>query len=625
MVPSIDRRTLLGGAIASTAISGLDGAASAGPGGTLYHELLARWIGGLVACQATGMRRAGENGGFLCPACALVHGRSGDAVYPLLAQARLSGDDRLVAAARAAHDWCEAHTSRPDGSWVNDPALSTWKGITVFRAIALAETLHRHGDLLDRTTRERWRTRLTRAVAFLDGFITFEVGNINYPVSMAYAAALSARVLGSSALEARGRAFAHGALDYLTANGLLFGEGHPQRGLTPKGCRPVDLGYNVEESLPALARYARLTGDTTIEDAVAKSLAAHLDFMLPDGAWDNSWGSRNYKWSWWGSRTSDGCQTAFALLAGRDPRFAEAAHRNLALMARATAEDGLLAGGLDYGRAGYRACLHHSLSHASALAAVIDSGAAGPATPADLPCDRPQGLRSWPEIDTHRVATDDWRATVTGYDFDYLAPAGGSHATGGALSLLYHRKLGPLIAAGMNNYQVVENGNQQLPRDASHRPNSARIEMPGSPALVSTADGAARVTAKTTDNGILVEANGVLRPAMATTAAAAAPSFHLSYAFIADRVTITARIAPGVVKDAQLILPIICRPEDRIVAEPGGLRVAKPGGALVLASKAAFTVDPGQRSFNLVPGFLFAEIALAFAGSDTIEVVLTCP
>ena len=46
------------------------------------------------------------------------------------------------------------------------------------------------------------------------------------------------------------------------------------------------------------ARLARL--------AVATSLRAHLEFMLPDGAWDNSWGTRNYKWTYWGSRTSDG-------------------------------------------------------------------------------------------------------------------------------------------------------------------------------------------------------------------------------------------------------------------------------------------------------------------------------
>jgi hypothetical protein len=28
----------------------------------------------------------------------------------------------------------------------------------------------------------------------------------------------------------------------------------------------------------------------------------HLEFMLHDGAWDNSWGTRNFKWTYWGNR-----------------------------------------------------------------------------------------------------------------------------------------------------------------------------------------------------------------------------------------------------------------------------------------------------------------------------------
>ena len=60
------------------------------------------------------------------------------------------------------------------------------------------------------------------------------------------------------------------------------------------------------------------------------------EFLLPNGAWDNSWGTRNYKWSYWGSRTSDGCFPALMLLADLDPSFREAAWRNLYLMAACT-------------------------------------------------------------------------------------------------------------------------------------------------------------------------------------------------------------------------------------------------------------------------------------------------
>ena len=43
---------------------------------------------------------------------------------------------------------------------------------------------------------------------------------------------------------------AHEVMSQFTPDGFLAGEGHPLNGVSAKGCRPVDLGYNVEESLP---------------------------------------------------------------------------------------------------------------------------------------------------------------------------------------------------------------------------------------------------------------------------------------------------------------------------------------------------------------------------------------
>ncbi len=180
-------------------------------------------------------------------------------------------------------------------------------------------------------------------------------------------------MLGDATIVERGRGLAHTVLDYFSEKGLLFGEGHPLRVTESKKCHPVDLGYNVEESLPALAMYATLTKDTVVMDQVVKALQAHMEFMLPDGGWDNSWGTRNYKWSYWGSRTSDGCQPGFVVLAEHDPRFLEAARRNVELMARCT-QDGLLYGGPDYFVHGDAPCIHHTFTHAKALATVLDRG-----------------------------------------------------------------------------------------------------------------------------------------------------------------------------------------------------------------------------------------------------------
>jgi hypothetical protein len=46
----------------------------------LYSRLLKTWCDGLIARQIVAMRDPTLDGGLLCPACALIHGRCGDAV-----------------------------------------------------------------------------------------------------------------------------------------------------------------------------------------------------------------------------------------------------------------------------------------------------------------------------------------------------------------------------------------------------------------------------------------------------------------------------------------------------------------------------------------------------------------
>jgi hypothetical protein len=113
----------------------------------------------------------------------------------LLRVAHSTGNEKYLRAALEVHEWSERTVSRPDGSWVNDVSLSSWQGITVFHAIALAEAFEHHGAILDAAVRKRWTERLARAAKFLDGFITIETGNINYPVTASLAFVLCGRVL----------------------------------------------------------------------------------------------------------------------------------------------------------------------------------------------------------------------------------------------------------------------------------------------------------------------------------------------------------------------------------------------------------------------------------------------
>jgi hypothetical protein len=580
-------------------------------GSNLYSELLKSWCDGLLDLQITGIRNPALYGGIACPACALIHGRCGDTVYPLLRMAHSSGDSRYAEAAKRVHEWSEQTVSRADGSWVNDVTLSSWKGITVFHAIALGEALRHHGSVLDAGTRTQWTERLAKAAKFLDGFVTIETGNINYPVTASYAFVVCSEVLGEPHYRDRARDLAHSTLKYFTANGLLFGEGHPLQAITKKKCRPVDLGYNVEESLPALALYALATNDKPVLDQVVASLRAHLEFMLPDGSWDNSWGSRNYKWTWWGSRTSDGCHPAYVLLAHNEPAFREAAWRNLELMAACT-HDGLLYGGPHYFEHGDLPCVHHTFTHAKALATVLDSSSdSEPVQRIAIPRDEPAySVKSFPEIGTYLASIGDWRATVTEYDFEYVerVQAGGSspgHASGGALSLLFHRKLGPVIAASMTEYRAIEISNQQAHKDYPHMTLTPRIEFnAGGEIYTSLSDFEAVLQVLYTGEEIKFDAKGRLLNSARASLPNGGAHYSLGYRLRENKIELVA--ATDAEQATRFVVPIVS-PQQEALEQPDGktVRIAKQNGTLVVRTDAVngFEKLPAVRTFNLVPGF----------------------
>ena len=502
--------------------------------------------------------------------------------------ARTTGDSKYIQAALLVHEWTEQQVSRSDGSWINEVDLNPWKGITVFHAVALAEALHHHGSLLDASTRRRWTDRLARAVKFLDGYMTIETGNINYPVTSAFCFAICGQVLGDSHYLDRARQVAHTTLEYFTPKGLLFGEGHPQRAVTPKGCRPVDLGYNVEESLPSLALYALATNDQQVLDRVISALRTHMEFMLPDGAWDNSWGTRNYKWTWWGSRTSDGCHPGFVLLADHEPKFREVAWRNLQLMAECT-HNGLLYGGRHYFNHGDLPCVHHTFTHAKALAVVLDraTGALLPTQRLSLPREEAYGLKSYREIGTWLAAIGDWRATVTEYDWENEEHEhrggpwpGGGHASAGALSLLYHRALGPILVASMTQYQIIEICDQQATRDYPQMTLTPRIECAaGDRVYTSLSDLEAALTASATPQQITFAAEGRLLTAAHQSIAEGDVHYHLAYRLTEAKVEIVARTDPAGPAPARFILPVVSPHEEAAEhIDPKTVRVTKRNG-----------------------------------------------
>jgi hypothetical protein len=622
---TLHRRTLLQAPASIAPLMLARVARAAGRAGLrpLATSLLRDWCDGLLRLQIDDPARPEQHGAFRCPACAKVHGRCGDAVYPLMHMAKATGQARYLRGALRVVDWMK-NVDAPDGAWTNDPNdPKSWKGITVFGAIAMGEAIHRHGVLLEAAVKARWLARLRRAAQFIHDNFKMDYANINYPMTASYALTLLGEIFDEPTFRARGRQFAHDGLGFLTSPArLIYGEGHPQTGRSPKGLLPVDLGYNVEESLPAMALYGLSAKDAEVLEAVTASLASHLQFMLPDGGWDNSWGTRNFKWTYWGSRTSDGCQTAYALLADRDPAFATAALRNTQLL-RACTRDGLLHGGPHYADRRVPPCVHHTFCHAKALATVLDHPQPRGAREGALPRESAVGVRRFSELDVVLVAQGPWRATVSGYD--WLYKKGISSGMGGALSMLWHRGLGPLFTASLASYRPVEPNNMQPLPDGKDFCLTPRIEtrLDGGwfsnifdPAAIVRHEGGAGRTECT--------ATARLLDASQKDPASGAVTCQLRYAFTDGAVTISAQVQsaqPGQARFA-LVLPLVSAPGETIRRlSATRVQVAKQkSGVLLEASAPLDLADTGDdRVFNLVPGFCAIPFVVALAPGAPIE------
>ncbi|MEA4937926.1 MAG: hypothetical protein VB102_15005, partial [Paludibacter sp.] len=457
-------------------------------------ELLSEWVDSLLTYQIK-HNNPSLNGGLLCPACARVHGRCGDAVLPMMYMAKHTRDKKYIQAAKQLMQWMDK-VRMPDGSWMNDVHVSDWNGTTVFMAISLAETLKHYGDLLDDSTRGVWRRQLLGAGEFIykNDFIysrkrsNMRNMNVNYSASAVYALFLLGKEFNRQDFIAKSNEIAHDLEAWFTENEhFLYGEGPQVKKKTRNGCLPVDLLYNVEESLPNLALYATQSGNKTLLNLVTSSMLTHLEFMLPDGAWDNSWGTRSFKWTYWGGRTSDGFMAGFYALADNNPVLLEAIARNLNLLKRSTRR-GILQGGAHYMSCNQESCIHHTFGHAKTLASFLSNEEVSLKTykPQSLPRDMEYGMKFFKDIRTWLMAVGDWRATVTGYDAEYKVK--GTHPMGGVLSLLWHESTGPLFAAGMNSYSLIEAPNMQTDNQKYKMASTPRIEYIQNDTLFSNMD-----------------------------------------------------------------------------------------------------------------------------------------
>lgn len=331
---------------------------------------------------------------------------------------KLIGEQKYLDAGLAVFDYGE-NLMCEDGGLYND-AQTTWRYTTTFHLIAVIEAYEAGEGILPQEMLGKFRCRIEKMSEWLyRNLDETSPANINYSTTNGLALALAGRFLSDDRYLRQAEHLVGYAMSHFTENGFLYGESKPHDKKSALGLYGIDLGYNAEEYIPALVKYACLTADEGMKDKLTRVLARQAEFLFPDGGWDNSFGNRNNKWTYWGSRTSDGCAPAYLLLADRNPFFSEVALRNTLLLDRCTA-DGLLYGGPHYRKHGEYACSHHTFEHANALAFALEKIDEIYLSPVrtSVPSDASGTFRFYPEINTYKINEGDYCATITGYDFD---------------------------------------------------------------------------------------------------------------------------------------------------------------------------------------------------------------
>lgn len=221
---------------------------------SLSRDLLRDWCDGMPAVQIHDPSDPAKHGALGCPACDFIHGRCMDAVYPFLHMAKVTGDDKYLKAGNAVFEWSK-NVSQEDGSWTVIPDPKSWRGITVFGAIALADALHHHGDLLDAPTHQLCLERLGLAGNYIyQNFTNLDFSNINDGCTGIHAMKLLGRVLDRPPYLERSRQLASGLKDFLTKPSRHCGTMATWRGRSKRRChcpaRRQTASANIPKSPP---------------------------------------------------------------------------------------------------------------------------------------------------------------------------------------------------------------------------------------------------------------------------------------------------------------------------------------------------------------------------------------
>ena len=233
-----------------------------------------------------------------------IHSRGAEAVYPFAVAFKHSQNAKYADAAVLLGNWLTSIQSS-GGGWIEEwPSTGGWDGTTADQLISMAGAYTILKARLTTQESARWVDSITKAADFVQA--TFPRNNVNYTPTGAVALVMAHKAVPSPKASwlTKAASLMDTTLQSINTDNFITGEGSG-----------VDLGYNIAQSIGYIAMYGLILPSTTHVDRAASLLKTHEYFMYPNGAIDNSWGTRTYKWTLEsGTKTAPGVYFSFALI-----------------------------------------------------------------------------------------------------------------------------------------------------------------------------------------------------------------------------------------------------------------------------------------------------------------------
>lgn len=457
-----------------------------------------------------------------------MHSRAGEAVYPLAVAFKHSQQPKYAQAAVRLGNWMVSVQTNAGSWWEEWPKTSGWDGTSVDQLISLANAYVILKAQLTAQESAAWARAITRCADWTEA--NFPKGNINYVPTGAVALLSASRAVQNPKPSWLSKAASLMTLttDAINDEDLLTGEGNG-----------VDLGYNIAQSIGYIAMYGLMLPSPAHVQRAAELLKAHQYFMYPNGAIDNSWGTRSFKWNLEsGTKTAPGVFFSFALLADKDPSFPRGAQLALSYLREHGQDDD---GWLVYGPHASRhptsspPSNYGTFARAQSIATALEFGPKAQGIGA-LPADQKNWLKHFPSVKTGVFRTGKIMATLSAYGEITSYPRE-SMARGGSISALWFEGYGStgfLQVSSQTVYSRIEA--MHMPNEQALLPLTPRVETTSGTYYASVLDDKATLALSqvAAGTGVHAIASGVLK---SVAGAASGVQYTWTYDFAADSYT----------------------------------------------------------------------------------------